>query len=103
MWHHPATVKARVRRWSGLVFRPVAVAFDPRLEGLEHRVVERLERRLDEMETRVAADAEVMAEMTITQSRLLARLESRLAALEGDEDSDEPPEGSGGTGFPGWA
>jgi hypothetical protein len=96
MWHHPATVKARVRRWSGLAFRPVAVAFDPRLEGLEHRVVERLERRLAEVETRVAADAEVMAEMTITQSRLLARLESRLAALEGGAGDDGP-------GFPGWA
>lgn len=82
MWHHPATVKARLRRWSGLVFRPVAVAFDPRLEGLEHRVVERIESRLEAMERHVASDAEVTAEMTITQSRLLARLESRLAALE---------------------
>jgi len=78
MWHHPATVKARLRRWSGLVFRPVAVAFDPRLEGLEHRLVE----RIAAMERHVASDAEVTAEMTITQSRLLARLESRLAALE---------------------
>lgn len=78
MWHHPATVKARLRRWSGLVFRPVAVAFDPRLEGLEHRLVE----RMGAMERRVATDAEVTAEMTITQSRLLARLEARLASLE---------------------
>jgi uncharacterized coiled-coil protein SlyX len=82
MWHHPATVKARLRRWSGLVFRPVAVAFDPRLEGLEHRIVERVDARLSEVETRVAADAEVIAEMGITQSRLLARLEARLAELE---------------------
>jgi len=64
------------------VFRPVAVAFDPRLEGLEHRIVERVDARLDEMETRVATDAEVIAEMGITQSRLLARLEVRLAELE---------------------
>lgn len=82
MWHHPATVKARLRRWSGVVFRPVAIAFDPRLEGMEHRIVERIESRLTAMEQRVATDAEVTAEMTITQSRLLARLDARLAALE---------------------
>lgn len=86
MWHHPATVKARVRRWSGVVFRPVAVAFDPRLERLEQRVVERvvgpLTARLDALERHVATDADTTAEMSITQSRLLARLEGRLAALE---------------------
>jgi len=65
-----------------VVFRPVAVAFDPRLEGLEHRVVERLVARLDAMEGHVASDADAAAEMAITQSRLLARLEARLAALE---------------------
>lgn len=82
MWHHPATVKARVRRWSGVVFRPVAVAFDPRLEGLENRVVDRVLARLDALERHVATDADTTAEMSITQSRLLARLEARLAALE---------------------
>src|SRR5579884_2009219 len=82
LWHHPATVKERVRRWSGVVFRPVAVAFDPRLEGLEHRVVERVLGRLDALERHVATDADTAAEMGITQSRLLARLEARLAALE---------------------
>ncbi len=82
MWHHPTTVKARLRRWSGVVFRPVAIAFDPRLDGLEHRIVERIEARLGAVESNVATDAEVTAEMTITQSRLLARLEARLAAIE---------------------
>lgn len=66
-----------------MVFRPVAVAFDPRLEGLEHRVVERILARLDALERHVATDADTAAEMGIVQSRLLARLEGRLAALEG--------------------
>ncbi|HXA29259.1 MAG TPA: hypothetical protein VN193_10995 [Candidatus Angelobacter sp.] len=75
-------MKARVRRWSGVVFRPVAIAFDPRLEGLEHRIVERVLARLDAVERHVATDADTAAEMTVTQSRLLARLDARLAALE---------------------
>lgn len=84
MWHHPATVKARLRRWSGIVFRPVAVAFDPRLERLEQRIVDRvaapLLARLDALERHVATDADTAAEMGVLQSRLLARLEGRLAA-----------------------
>jgi hypothetical protein len=87
MWHHPATVKARLRRWSGVVFRPVAIALDPRLEGLEGRIVERIESRLEAVERHVATDADVIAEMSITQSRLLARLEARLAALEARQDA----------------
>jgi hypothetical protein len=65
-----------------VVFRPVAIAFDPRLEGLEHRIVERVLARIDAVERHVATDADTSAEMAITQSRLLARLEARLAALE---------------------
>jgi hypothetical protein len=60
------------------VFRPVAVAFDPRLEGLEHR----LNLRIEEMENHVATDAEVAAEMTTLQARSLGRLEERLVAIE---------------------
>jgi hypothetical protein len=60
----------------------VAIAFDPRLEGLEHRIVERVLARLDGLERHVATDADTAAEMAITQSRLLARLEARLAGLE---------------------
>jgi hypothetical protein len=60
----------------------VAIAFDPRLEGLEHRIVERVLARLDGLERHVATDADTTAEMGIVQSRLLARLEARLAALE---------------------
>ena len=63
---------------SGVLFRPVAVAFDPRLEGLEHR----LRLRLEELENHVATDAEVAAEMTTLQARSLGRLEERLAAIE---------------------
>jgi hypothetical protein len=61
----------------------VAIAFDPRLEGLEQRIVERVLARLDAVERHVATDADTTAEMSITQSRLLARLDVRLAALEG--------------------
>lgn len=71
-------MKARVKRLSGQVFKPVAVALDPRLEALEHR----LRLRMDQLENHVATDAEVATEMTITQARALDRLEARLEAIE---------------------
>jgi hypothetical protein len=71
-------VKARLRRISALVFRPVAVAFDPRIEGLEYR----LRQRLLELENHVATDAEVAVEMTTLQARSLGGVERRLAAIE---------------------
>jgi BMFP domain-containing protein YqiC len=90
-------VKARLRRISGVIFRPIAVAFDPRLDRLEQHLLARIE----QLENHVATDTEVASEMTITQARALARLENRLAAIEerlgaGGQAAPTAPPGDGG-------
>jgi hypothetical protein len=81
MWHHRADMKNFLRRLFALMFKPVAISMDSRLEGLEHRLMQ----RMDRLENHVGTDAEVSAELAITLSRTLARIEERLDALEARE------------------
>jgi hypothetical protein len=78
-------MKQFLRRLFALVFKPVAISMDSRLEGLEHR----LTLRMDQMENHVATDAEVSAELAITLSRTLARIEKRLDVLEALQSGEQ--------------
>lgn len=71
-------LRAVLSRIFRVLFWPVAVALDPRLKTLEHR----LTLRMDRLENHVATDAEVAAELAVTQSRTLGRLEERLRLAE---------------------
>lgn len=71
-------LRAVLSRIFRVLFWPIAVALDPRLRTLEHRLV----LRMDRLENHVATDAEVAAELAVTQSRTLGRLEERLREAE---------------------
>jgi hypothetical protein len=71
-------MKALLRRFFSILFRPVAVAVDPRLEVFENR----LSNRMDQLENHVGTDAEVSAELAVTQGRTLASIDERLRRVE---------------------
>jgi hypothetical protein len=71
-------MKARLRHLSRVLLRPVVVAVEPRLDVLETRLTARME----QVENHVGTDAEVAAELAVTQGRSLAAVEERLRRVE---------------------
>ncbi|HET9052296.1 MAG TPA: hypothetical protein VFO60_11390, partial [Candidatus Dormibacteraeota bacterium] len=62
-------MRSQLRRIAATAARPVGAALDRRLDALERRLLE----RIDRLEERVGVDAETAAELTALQRRAVER------------------------------
>lgn len=76
-------MKARLRHLSRVLLRPIVVAVEPRLDVMETKLTARME----QLENHVGTDAEVAAELAVTQGRSLGAVEERLRRIEEKLDS----------------